>query len=217
MAPESDVDKLKVPKIQTLAPLFSGTAVVNGQFKEISLNKYKGKYVVLLFYPMDFTFVCPTELVAFSDRASDFRNINCEIIAISCDSEFCHLAWVNMSRKEGGIGNMDIPLLSDKSHHIARQYGVLNEETGIPYRGLFIIDEKQLIRQITINDLPVGRSVDEILRLAQAFQYTDKYGEVCPAGWKPGESGLKPVPPTPTPVKPGVTEIMKEMEDSDAL
>lgn len=194
MAQEDDDTKAKVPKIQTLAPLFSGMAVVNGQFKEISLSKYKGKYVVLLFYPLDFTFVCPTELVAFSDKASEFRDINCEIIAASCDSEFCHLAWVNMARKEGGLGNVDIPLYADKSLKVARQYGILNEETGVPYRAFFIIDDKQYIRQITINDLTVGRSVDEVLRLVQAFQFTDKYGEVCPAGWIPGRSSMKPDP-----------------------
>ncbi|XP_075232502.1 peroxiredoxin 2-like [Lycorma delicatula] len=185
---------MQVPNIQKEAPLFSGTAVSNGQFKELSLSKYKGKYVVLLFYPLDFTFVCPTELIAFSDRIDEFRAVNCEIIAISTDSEFCHLAWVNMPRKDGGIGNMTIPLFSDKSGKVSKQYGVLNEDTGVPYRGLFIIDEKLYLRQITINDLQVGRSIDETLRLVQAFQFTDKYGEVCPAGWKPGETAMKPDP-----------------------
>lgn len=180
--------------LQKPAPIFKGTAVVNGQFKDISLTDYKGKYVILFFYPLDFTFVCPTEIIAFSDRASEFREINCEVIGASCDSHFSHLAWINTPRKQGGLGEMGIPLLADKSMKTARAYGVLDEETGIPFRGLFIIDDKQNLRQITVNDLPVGRSVDEALRLVQAFQYTDKHGEVCPAGWKPGKKTMKPDP-----------------------
>ena len=183
---------MPVPAIQKPAPAFQGTAVVNGEFKEISLSDYKGKYVVLFFYPLDFTFVCPTEIIAFSDRAQEFEKIGCKLIAASTDSHFSHLAWVNTPRKQGGLGEMDIPLLADKSSKIARDYGVLDEETGIPFRGLFIIDNKQNLRQVTINDLPVGRSVDETLRLVQAFQYTDKHGEVCPAGWKPGKKTMKP-------------------------
>ena len=183
---------MPVPAIQKPAPVFKGTAVVNGEFKEISLSDYKGKYVVLFFYPLDFTFVCPTEIIAFSDRAQEFEKIGCKLIAASTDSHFSHLAWVNTPRKQGGLGEMDIPLLADKSSKIARDYGVLDEETGIPFRGLFIIDDKQNLRQVTINDLPVGRSVDETLRLVQAFQYTDKHGEVCPAGWKPGKKTMKP-------------------------
>lgn len=185
---------MPVPQLQKPAPEFTGTAVVNGQFKEISLSQYKGKYVVLFFYPLDFTFVCPTEIIAFSERSSDFKSINCEVIAASTDSHFSHLAWVNTPRKEGGLGKMEIPLLADKSFTIARSYGVLNEDTGIPFRGLFVIDGKGILRQITINDLPVGRSVDETLRLVQAFQYTDEHGEVCPAGWQPGNKTMKPNP-----------------------
>lgn len=186
--------KMPVPDLQKPAPAFSGTAVVDGQFKDINLNQYAGKYVVLFFYPLDFTFVCPTEIIAFSDRVDEFRRIGCEVIAASCDSHFSHLAWVNTPRKEGGLGSMSIPLLADKSGKIARAYGVYNEETGIPFRGLFIIDKKGNLRQVTVNDLPVGRSVDETLRLVQAFQYTDEHGEVCPAGWKPGSKTMKPDP-----------------------
>ncbi|XP_015188288.1 PREDICTED: peroxiredoxin 1-like [Polistes dominula] len=181
-----------MPALQKPAPQFSTTAVVNGQFKNVSLSDYKGQYVVLFFYPLDFTFVCPTEIIAFSDRADEFKAINCQVIGASTDSHYTHLAWINTPRKDGGIGEMNIPLLADKSGKIARDYGVLDEESGIPFRGLFIIDDKQNLRQITINDLPVGRSVDETLRLVQAFQYTDKYGEVCPAGWKPGKKTMKP-------------------------
>lgn len=180
--------------LQKPAPNFQGTAVVNKQFKEIKLSDYKGKYLVLFFYPLDFTFVCPTEIIAFSDRVDEFKKINCEVIAASGDSHFSHLAWINTPRKDGGLGDLNIPLLADKSLNIAKSYGVLCEETGIPFRGLFIIDDKQILRQITINDLPVGRSVDETLRLVQAFQYTDVHGEVCPANWKPGAKTMKPNP-----------------------
>ncbi|XP_037936309.1 peroxiredoxin 1-like isoform X1 [Teleopsis dalmanni] len=179
-----------MPQLQKPAPFFKGTAVVKGAFKEISLHDYRGKYLVLFFYPLDFTFVCPTEICAFSDRAVEFRNIGCDVIACSTDSHFTHLAWSNIARRQGGLGEMDIPLLADKSMKIARDYGVLDEETGIPFRGLFIIDREQNLRQITMNDLPVGRSVDETLRLVQAFQFTDEHGEVCPANWKPGHKTM---------------------------
>ncbi|XP_019881247.1 peroxiredoxin 1 [Aethina tumida] len=185
---------MPVPALNKPAPEFKGTAVVNGQFKEISLSDYKGQYVVLFFYPLDFTFVCPTEIIAFSDRAEEFKKIKTAVIAASTDSQFSHLAWVNTPRKQGGLGEMSIPLLADKSQKIAKDYGVLDEESGIPFRGLFIIDGKGLLRQVTINDLPVGRSVDETLRLVQAFQFTDEHGEVCPAGWKPGQKTMKPDP-----------------------
>jgi len=186
--------KMPVPELQKPAPQFKGISVVDGQFKEISLEDYKGKYVILFFYPLDFTFVCPTEIIAFSDRVDEFRKINCELIACSTDSHFCHLAWVNTPRKQGGLGSLDIPLLADKSASISKSYGVYKEDEGLSFRGLFIIDEQQRLRQITINDLPVGRSVDETLRLVQAFQFTDKHGEVCPAGWTPGKKTMKADP-----------------------
>ncbi|XP_046985074.1 peroxiredoxin 1 [Schistocerca americana] len=185
---------MPVPDLAKPAPSFSGVAVVGTNFEDIKLSDYKGKYLVLFFYPLDFTFVCPTEIIAFSDRVEEFKKLNCELIAISCDSQYSHLAWVNTPRKNGGVSKLNIPLLADKSMKIAKDYGVLNEETGIPYRGLFIIDGKQNLRQITINDLPVGRSVDETLRLITAFQHTDVHGEVCPAGWKPGDKTMKPNP-----------------------
>ena len=163
---------------QQAAPKFTGTAVVKGEFKQISLDDYKGKYVVLFFYPLDFTFVCPTEIIAFNDRAAEFSALNCEVIACSTDSHFSHLAWCQKSRKEGGLGDMQIPLLADKSMTISRAYGVLKEDEGLTFRGLFIIDPEGKLRQITVNDLPVGRDVDETLRLLQAFQFTDKHGEV---------------------------------------
>lgn len=174
------------------APEFETLAVIDGDFKKVKLHDYKGKYVVLFFYPRDFTFVCPTEIISFSDRAEEFRKIGCEVLACSTDSHFSHFAWTQQPRKEGGLGNMNIPLLADGAHTIAREYGVLKEDEGLAYRGLFIIDGKGILRQITINDLPVGRDVDETLRLVQAFQYTDKHGEVCPAGWRPGKATIKP-------------------------
>ncbi|OQR70784.1 peroxiredoxin 1-like, partial [Tropilaelaps mercedesae] len=183
-----------VPKIAKPAPDFKGIAVVDGEFKQIELSDYKGSYVVLFFYPLDFTFVCPTEIIAFSEAAPRFKEINCQVIACSTDSQFSHLAWVNTPRTEGGLGACNIPLLADKNMMIARAYDVLKDEDGIPFRGLYIIDDKGILRQITVNDLPVGRSVDEIVRLVQAFQFTDKHGEVCPANWKPGSATMKPDP-----------------------
>lgn len=178
-------------KIGKPAPDFKVQSVVDGAFKEVSLSDYKGKYVVLFFYPLDFTFVCPTEIISFSDRAEEFRAIGCELIAASTDSEFSHLAWINTPRKQGGLGKMNIPILADKTKDISIRYGVLKEDEGIAFRGLFIIDGKGILRQITVNDLPVGRSVDETLRLVQAFQFTDQHGEVCPANWKPGKKTMK--------------------------
>merc|ERR1712002_474444 len=185
-------DKMSEAVIQKPAPNFEGTAVVDNDFKQIKLADYKGKYLVLFFYPLDFTFICPTEIIAFSDRVEEFRKINCEVVACSTDSHFSHLAWINTSRKQGGLGEMKIPLLADKNLDIARRYGCLIEEEGIAFRGLYIIDAKGILRQITVNDLPVGRDVDETLRLLQAFQFTDEHGEVCPAGWKPGKDTIKP-------------------------
>lgn len=181
---------VRTPLHQKPAPEFSGTAVINKEFKEISLSDYRGKWVVLFFYPLDFTFVCPTEIIAFSDRIADFEAINAQPIAASCDSHFSHLAWVNTPRNEGGLGDMRIPILADFTKQIASDYGVLIREggdTGVPLRGLFIIDPEGILRQSTINDLPVGRSVDETLRLIKAFQFVAKHGEVCPANWQPGD------------------------------
>lgn len=187
-------ERLMTPPISKPAPKFTATAVVDGAFKEITLDQYKGKYVVLFFYPLDFTYVCPTEIIGFSDASAEFRKTNCELIAASCDSEFTHLAWVKTPRADGGLGELKIPLIADKSGKIAQDYGVYNQETGVPFRGLFIIDDRQILRQVTVNDLSVGRSVDETLRLVKAFQHADVYGEVCPAGWKPGGRAIKPNP-----------------------
>jgi len=176
------------------APAWEATAVVDGQFQEVKLSDYLGKYLVFFFYPLDFTFVCPTEILAFNDRVSEFRAIGAEVVAASVDSYFTHLAWTKTPRKDGGLGKLAIPLVSDIKHSIAKDYGVYLEDQGVALRGLFIIDDKGTLRQITMNDLPVGRSVDETLRLVQAFQFTDQHGEVCPAGWTPGADTIIPDP-----------------------
>ena len=176
------------------APDFKGQAVVNGAFKEISLEDYKGKWKVLFFYPLDFTFVCPTEITAFSDAIDKFKALNCEVIGCSTDSHFSHLAWINQPRKEGGLGEIAYPLLADFTKEIAYNYGVLDEEAGVALRGLFILDENNNIQHSTINNLGVGRSVEETLRTLEAFQYVEKHGEVCPANWSAGSDSMKPDP-----------------------
>jgi cytosolic tryparedoxin peroxidase, trypanosomatid typical 2-Cys peroxiredoxin len=183
------------PSLNHPAPEFNEMALMpNGTFKKISLSSYKGKWVVLFFYPMDFTFVCPTEIIQFSDNAKRFAELNTEVIACSCDSEFSHLHWTMLDRKKGGLGTMAIPLLADKTKSIARSYGVLKEDDGVAYRGVFIIDPNGNLRQSTVNDLPVGRNVEEVVRLVQAFQFVEEHGEVCPANWKPGNPTMKPDP-----------------------
>ena len=177
------------------APDFTATAVVDQEFKEISLSKYKGKYVVLFFYPLDFTFVCPTEITAFSDRYSDFSSKNTEVLGVSVDSQFSHLSWIQTARNQGGLGDINYPLVSDLKKEIAIAYNVLDDAEGVALRGLFIIDPDGVIMHSTINNLPVGRNVDETLRVLQAFQYVQANpDEVCPANWTPGDKTMKPDP-----------------------
>ena len=177
------------------APDFTATAVVDQEFQDISLSQYRGKYVVLFFYPLDFTFVCPTEITAFSDRYDAFKALNTEVLGVSVDSQFSHLAWVQTDRKQGGLGDINYPLVADLKKDIARAYNVLDEEEGVALRGLFIIDPDGVIMHATINNLPVGRNVDETLRVLQAFQYVQSNpDEVCPANWTPGEKTMKPDP-----------------------
>ncbi|KAL7275455.1 cTPxI [Rhizina undulata] len=183
-----------VARVQHPAPTFKGTAVIDGAFQDISIDDYKGKWLVLAFIPMAWTFVCPTEIIAYSDAAKQFAERGASIIFASVDSEYSLLSWSSTARKDGGLGNVNIPLFSDRNHKLAKDYGVLLEEEGVALRGLFIIDPKGTIRQITINDLPVGRSVDETLRLVDAFQFTEKYGEVCPANWNQGDATIKANP-----------------------
>lgn len=179
------------------APYWSAMAVQNEKFTKLSSNDFKGKYTVLVFYPFDFTYVCPTELIAFSNQIKEFHDINAEVIGISTDSHFTHLAWVKTPRNQGGVGKLNIPLVADISKKISKNFGVLVEDEtdelfGASLRGLFIIDDKGIIRSFTINDAHVGRSVDETLRIIKAFQYADLHGEVCPANWKPGQNTIKP-------------------------
>jgi alkyl hydroperoxide reductase subunit AhpC len=150
---------------------------------------------VLFFWPLDFTFVCPTEICNFSDRAKDFEAIGCQVIGASIDSHFTHMEYTKKDRKVGGLGKMSIPMVADVSKEISKKYGCLIEDggdAGIAFRATYIIDDKGIVRHISISDLPVGRNVDETLRLVQAFQYTDKYGEVCPASWTPGAATMTP-------------------------
>ncbi|CCK68787.1 thioredoxin peroxidase TSA1 KNAG_0B03450 [Huiozyma naganishii CBS 8797] len=181
-----------VAQVQKPAPAFKKTAVIDGVFEEVTLDQYKGKYVVLAFVPMAFTFVCPTEIVAFSDAVKRFRDIGAEILFASTDSEYTLLAWTNVTRADGGLGSVDIPLLADTNHSLSRDYGVLLEEEGVALRGLFVIDANGIVRHITINDLPVGRNVEEALRVVEGFQWTDKNGTVLPCNWTPGAATIKP-------------------------
>jgi peroxiredoxin (alkyl hydroperoxide reductase subunit C) len=180
-------------KVQSQAPEFTAQAVFeDGSIKDLSLSDYKGKYTVLFFYPLDFTFVCPTEIISLSDRIADFKERGAEVIGISVDSAFTHTAWRNTPRKKGGIGEITYPLVADLDKAISRKYGVLLECPGIAFRGVFIIDKAGKIRHITINDLPLGRNVDEILRVIDAIEFNEKHGEVCPANWTKGDKGMKP-------------------------
>jgi peroxiredoxin (alkyl hydroperoxide reductase subunit C) len=174
------------------APDFSGEAYLNGEFKKISLSDFKGKKVVLFFYPLDFTFVCPTEIVAFTDKMEEFRKRNTEVVGVSVDSKFTHKAWAETERKDGGIKGVNYPLLSDINKKVAADYGVLLPADGIALRGLFIINKDGILKHATINHLDLGRNVDEVLRLLDAVDFSEQHGEVCPANWKKGEKAMKP-------------------------
>ena len=171
------------------APFFKADALVNGQNKQVSLDDYKGKWKVLFFYPLDFTFVCPTEIIAYSEAADKFKAMNCELIACSVDSFFSHLAWTKQPRNEGGLGEVKFPIIADLDKKIARDYEVLVNDS-VALRGIFIIDDNNVIQQATVNNLSVGRNVEETLRLVEAYQFTAKSGEVCPANWKKGSKGM---------------------------
>jgi len=175
------------------APDFSAQAVHNGDIIDVSLKDFEGKWKILFFYPLDFTFVCPTEIIAFSDAAEQFKAKNCELIACSVDSVFSHLAWTQQDPSDGGIGNVNFPILADLNKNIARDYDVLLED-GVALRGLFLIDQDNIVQHSTINNLSVGRNVDEALRLLKAYQFTAEKGEVCPANWNEGDDSMKPDP-----------------------
>ena len=175
------------------APDFSTKAVIDGKIVEdFTLSQFRGKYVVLFFYPLDFTFVCPTELHAFQEHLQDFHKRGCEVIGCSVDSHFSHHAWLQLPKKKGGIEGVTYPLISDMNKTIACDYDVLKKDEGIAYRGLFLIDREGTVRHEVINDLPLGRSVEEALRVLDAFQFFEKHGEVCPANWTQGQKGLQP-------------------------
>lgn len=174
------------------APLFYEKAAVQGKIVDLSLGDFLGKYVVLFFYPLDFTFVCPTELHAFEQKRKEFLQKDAQIIGCSVDSPYTHLAWLNTPKEEGGIQGVEYPILSDLTKRIAKEYGVLKEEEGVAYRGLFLIDKNGVIRHMLVNDLPLGRSVDEALRILDALIFHEKHGEVCPANWNVGEKAMKP-------------------------
>ncbi|MEC8214033.1 MAG: peroxiredoxin [Cyanobacteriota bacterium] len=177
-------------RVGQMAPDFTATGVVDQEFKEISLSQYRGKYVVLFFYPLDFTFVCPTEITAFSDRYADFSSKNTEVLAVSVDSKYSHLAWIQTPRNQGGIGDIAYPLIADLKKEICAAYNVLNDD-GEADRGLFIINPQGMVMHMTVNKAPVGRNVDETLRVLQAYQYVEANpDEVCPANWTPGDKTM---------------------------
>lgn len=175
------------------APAFTATAVMpDNSFKEdFSLADFRGKYVILFFYPLDFTFVCPSEILAFNNAVKEFEENNCQLIGVSVDSQFSHYAWKNTPVKEGGIGQIQYPLVADLDKSISRNYGVLLD-SGVALRGLFLIDKEGIVRHQVVNDLPLGRSVNEALRLLHALQFTEEHGEVCPANWQKGEEAMQP-------------------------
>merc|ERR1711908_55956 len=182
-----------VCRVQHPAPDFSAEVYYpdSGLFKQVKLSDFKGKYLVLMWYPLDFTLVCPTEIIKFSDAKPEFDAMDCVVLACSVDSVHSHKEWSKKERKKGGLDPMALPMLSDLTHKISADYGCLTDG-GCTLRATYIIDDKGVLRHIGQNDLPVGREVTEYIRLVQAFQYSDKYGEVCPASWKPGKKTMKP-------------------------
>ncbi|PLY01789.1 MAG: peroxidase [Desulfuromonas sp.] len=177
----------QAPEFTAAAVMADGT--INGEFK---LSDYKGEYIVLFFYPLDFTFVCPTELIAFSKRINEFKERGVQVIGCSIDSQFTHVAWRNTPVDEGGIGAVTYPLVADVKHQICQSYDVEFGEAGVAFRGSFLIDKEGVVRHQVVNDLPLGRNVDEMLRMIDALQFTEKYGEVCPAGWEKGDKAMRP-------------------------
>ncbi len=179
--------------VKNAAPAFSADAVMPcGSFETITLEQYKGQYVLLFFYPLDFTFVCPTEIIAFSEAIAKFEALNVQVLGVSIDSKFSHLAWRNTERAKGGIGDIKYPIISDLKKTISTDYGVLFEAAGIALRGTFLINKEGVVCHSSVNDLGLGRNVDEYLRLAEALQFSEEHGEVCPANWNKGDSTIDP-------------------------
>jgi len=174
------------------APDFAAQAVMDDNtFEELKLSSYRGKYVVLFFYPLDFTFVCPSEIIAFENALDKFREKNAEVIGVSVDSHFTHLAWKNTPRDQGGIGDINYPLVADLDKNISREYGILSGES-VALRGLFLVDKEGVVRHELVNDLGLGRCVDEAMRILDALQFSEEHGEVCPANWREGDEAMKP-------------------------
>lgn len=175
------------------APDFSAAAVMpDGTIKEaLQLADYRGKYVVLFFWPLDFTFVCPSEIIAHNNRLKQFEERNTQLIGVSIDSEFSHYAWRNTPVDKGGIGPVGFPIVADKTHRICQAYDVEHPEAGVALRGSFLIDRDGVVQHQLVNNLPLGREVDDMLRMVDALQFTEEHGEVCPAGWHKGEEGMK--------------------------
>ncbi len=189
----------QAPQFTSAAVLADGSIVEDYNFAAAT----KGKYAVVFFYPLDFTFVCPSELIALNNAMDQFKERNVEVIGVSIDSQFTHNAWRKTPVDQGGIGPLSYTLVADTSHAICRSYGVEHPEAGVAYRGVFIIDPQGIIRSLTINDLPIGRSVNEILRTVDALQFHEQHGEVCPANWKKGQTGMTASPT-------GVADYLKE-------
>jgi alkyl hydroperoxide reductase subunit AhpC len=180
--------------VQRTAPTWKADALIGEEFKTLSSTDFKGKWLCLFFYPLDFTFVCPTEITAFDTAYKSFKETGCEVVGCSVDSKFSHLAWAKTSRKEGGIGKLQFPLLADITKTIGRDYGVLLEDGGVTLRGLFLVNPEGTIQYQLVHDLGIGRNVEEVLRVLKALQETAKTGEVCPANWTPGKKTMKPDP-----------------------
>jgi len=188
------------------APDFTAKAVMpNNTFEDLKLSDYQGKHVVLFFYPLDFTFVCPSEIIAFDRKLDEFKKRNCEVIGVSVDSEFSHFAWKNTPLNNGGIGNVQFPIVADITKKISEDYGVLFGG-AVALRGLFLIDKEGVVRHEVVNDLSLGRNVDEAIRMVDALQYTEQYGEVCPANWNKGDEAMKPT-------AEGVAEYLSHQTD----
>jgi peroxiredoxin (alkyl hydroperoxide reductase subunit C) len=180
--------------VATQAPDFVAPAVMpNGIIKEdFRLSDLRGKYVVLFFWPLDFTFVCPTEIIAFDHRYETFKERFVELVGVSIDSQFTHFAWRETPVEKGGIGRVHFPMVADLKREITKTYGIEHPDAGVAMRASFLIDREGIVQHQVVNNLPLGRNMDEMLRLVDALQFTEKYGEVCPAGWQKGESGMKP-------------------------
>jgi peroxiredoxin (alkyl hydroperoxide reductase subunit C) len=186
------------------APAVLGDGSIKGDFK---LSDLRGRYVVLFFWPLDFTFVCPSEIIAHDNRFKAFQERGVELVGVSIDSEFTHHAWRNTPVNKGGIGEVQFPIVADKTHEICRAYGIEHPAEGVALRASFLIDRDGIVQHQMVNNLPLGRSVDEMLRLVDALQFTEEHGEVCPAGWQKGQSGMKPT-------ADGVADYLSEKAES---